>query len=163
MLTKKLLFPAFGIIIIISSFAGACATTRQLAAPPYIPGNYYNCIETYPQELVHAYFAGYGEIWGPKAMYNNKVFVFKDNLIDEYMIRELDKGWIWLDLIKCPLVNLDDMKQYKLGDRIDVVGLNLGPEDDDIPGLTFTDCYVLPCGSLKLPAEGDGGAVGPSY
>jgi hypothetical protein len=163
MVIRKSLAFIITFCIVIAGLAGGCKGTAQFTAPPYIPAAYYDCIETYPEELVHAYFAGYGEIWGPKQKYDGKVFVFKDNLIDAWMVRELDKGWLWLDLIKCPLVNIEEMQNYKIGDRIDVVGLNLGPESVKTPGLTFQDCYVLPCGSIQLPAEGTGSPVGPGY
>jgi hypothetical protein len=160
---KKFLAPALAGVMLITGLVGGCKQAPALVAPPYIPAEYYNCVESYPTELIHAYFAGYGEIWGPMQKYNDKVFVFKDNIIDAWMVRELDKGWLWLDLIKCPIVNIEDMQKYKIGDKIDVVGLNLGPEDIKTPGLTFKDCYVLPCGSINLPADGTGGAVGPGY
>jgi len=162
-MNKKSLAPIISLCLILAGMSGGCKSTQQFAAPPYIPAAYYSCIESYPEELVHAYFAGYGEIWGPMQKYNDKVFVFKDTLVDAWVVRELDKGWLWLDLIKCPIVNIEDMEKYKIGDRFDLVGLNLGPEDIKNPGLTFKDCYILPCGSVQLPAEGTGGAVGPGY
>jgi len=133
---------------------------------PSIPSAYYSAIEANPQELIFAYFyagfADYIDIREPKDRYNNKYFVFKNILIDDWTVRELDKSRLWLDLIKCPVVNIGVMKDYKVGDRIEVVGLNLGPEDDHTPGLTFRDCYVLPVDAIGLPVEG-GPAVVPAY
>ncbi len=162
-MASKIAALAMTLMLVVVGIAGGCKNSTQFLAPPYLPAPYYNCIETYPQELVHAYFAGYGEIWGPIQNYNNKVFVFKDNPLDEYVIRELDEGWLWLDLIKCPLANPEAMQYFKVGDKFDLVGLNLGPEDLKTPGLTFKDCYIMRCGSVKLPADGTGGAVGPGY
>lgn len=163
MLRNKMVGFLIAVIVILTTAVGGCKNSAQLLAPPYIPSSYYDCIETYPTELIHAYFAGYGEIWGPMQKYNNKVFVFKNNPLDQWVIRDLDKGWIWLDLIKCNLANPEVMDSFQIGDKFDLVGFNLGPEDVKTSELTFRDCYVMRCGALKLPADGMGGVIGPGY
>ncbi len=88
---------ALAAMVLLVSMSCSGNSIQQLNAPPYIPAAYYNCIETYPEELVHAYFAGYGEIWGPKAMYNDNVFVSRKS-DRPVVVRELDKGgcgWIY--------------------------------------------------------------------
>jgi len=155
MLARKTFVIAIAAVLLLTSISGGCSA-KKFAPPPYIPSGYYDCIETYPAALVSAYFSGYGEIWGPMENYNDKIFVFKNVLVDQWMLRELDNGWLWLDLIRCQIANIEVMDHYKLGDRIDVVGFNLGPEDIGKAGLTFKDCYILPPGVLVLPAEGNG-------
>jgi len=155
MLTRKVLTLTMGAVMLLLCLVGGCKP-KTFTAPPYIPSGYYDCIETLPVDLVHAYFAGYGEIWSALENYNDKVFVFKNLLVDEWMVYELDKGILWLDLIKCYLANPEAMDNYKLGDRIDVVGFNQGPDNIKVTGLTFRDCYVLPPGAIALPAEGNG-------
>jgi hypothetical protein len=90
------------IVVIAPAIISGCAS-RHVNAVPFLPPVYYNAIEANPQELINAYYyaglPGYIDIREPEARYNNKVFVFKNVLIDEWVIRELDKGWIWLDLI----------------------------------------------------------------
>lgn len=160
---KAPLLSLMGIILLFASLSSGCSSTETFAPPPYLPAEYYNCIDTNPTDLINAYFAGYGEIWGPMQAYNDKVFVFKNVLIDGWVVRELDKGWLWLDLIKCHLADPDEMTYFKEGDRIDVVGLNLGPEDTKKRELTFIDCYILPSGLVALPPEGGNGAILPGY
>ncbi|MCL2150242.1 MAG: hypothetical protein FWH51_04880 [Dehalococcoidia bacterium] len=162
MLARKILTLAMGVVLSFASSIGGC-TPKTFAPPPYIPPEYYDCIETNAVDLVNAYFAGYGEIWGPMERYNDLVFVFKDVLIDAWVVKDLDKGWIWMDLIKCHLADRETMNEYKIGDRIDVVGYNLGPENIKTKELTFTDCYVLPRGAIALPADGSNGLVVGGY
>lgn len=159
---KSSLLSFIGITLLLTSLGNGCTSTGTFAPPPYIPAAYYDCIDTNPVDLINAYFAGYGEIWGPMERYNDKVFVFKNVLIDGWVVRELEKGWLWLDLIKCHLANTDEMTYYKMGDRIDVVGLNLGPEDIRTKELTFTECYILPPGAIVLPPDGNSGFT-PGY
>lgn len=163
---NRLVHNISAIAIIISAIIGGCAS-QHVNAVPFLPPTYFNAIEVNPQELINAYYyaglPGYIDIREPEARYNNKIFVFKDVLVDEWLVRMLDKGVIWLDLIKCGLINRGDMLNFDIGDRIDVVGINLGPDDPNNTGLTFKDCYVLPAGVVKLPAGDDGVAVVPAY
>ncbi len=165
MSVKKMLALPACILIVLVGFISGCSQ-EAFNPPPSLPPVYYTAIESNPQELVYAYFysgfADYIDIREPKARYNGKFFVFNNVLVDDWVIRDVDKGWIWLDLIKCPLVNTTEMKKFALGDRIEVVGLNLGPEDDHKPGLIFKDCYVLPQGAVQLPV-GDSPAIVPAY
>ncbi len=159
---KLKLSAALGAILLpLVTVASGC-TSAAAYMPPPIPPAYYDAIEVQPIDLVHAYFLGYGEIWGPKQKYNNQIFVFKDQLIDAWVVRELDQGWIWMDMIKCPVVNVDYMRGLKIGDRIDVVGTNLGPPDDHVPQLAFSNCYVLKPGALQIPA-GTGSTIVVGY
>ncbi len=128
---------------------------------PSLPASYYDSIETYPPDLERVYFgyypnaglfAGSRRLAVPRAKYDNRVYVFKDQVMDAWAVRDVARGWLWLDNIKCPLVNLGEMKSYRLGDHFDLVGLNLGPVDEGTPVLLFQDCYVLPAGFVKLPA-----------
>jgi hypothetical protein len=166
MFAKKRFALVFGALLGLLACLAGCAP-QGVNAVPNLPAGYYSAVQVNPQELINAYFyAGlpdYIDIREPEARYNNKVYIFKDVLIDEYAERELDKGWLWLDLIKCPVANIDAMKDYAIGDRIDVVGLNLGPEDPRTTGLTFTNCYVLPPNSMGIPAGDTGDAVVTAY
>jgi len=160
--TRKLLACVMGINLLLVSLLGGCFA-EEFAPPPHIPVAYYDCVEVFPITLVNAYFSGYGEIWRPIEAYNGLVFVFKNHLLDGWTLSEVDEGWLWLDYIKCYLANPEDMRYFELGDRVDVVGLNIGPEDVNVKQLTFVDCYVLPPGLLALPASGDNGFVVGGY
>jgi hypothetical protein len=141
----------------------ASEATDSSAVVPYISPAYYQCIEVLPVDLENTYYTAYGNHAEAETMYNGKVFVFKNQLVDLFMIRELDKGWVWADLVKCPVINLDAAKKLKPGDRVDIVGVCLGRDLKISPGLYFSDCYILPTGSVQLPAPGGGGAFAPVY
>ena len=60
------------------------------------------------------------------------------------------------------------MKSFKIGDKIDVVGINAGPTNSipqDVPELAFTDCVVIPSGLLSIPVDPNASiaAFGPAY
>jgi hypothetical protein len=140
-------------------------TTVAVKSPPpvpYIPPAYYECIEVLPVNLQDTYYTAYGNHEEAETMYTGKYFVFKDQMVDAYMIRELDKGWLWADLTKCPIVDLDYARTLKLGNRVDIVGVCMGRDLKESPGIYFRDCYVLLTGSVQLPAPG-GEAFVPVY
>ena len=138
---------------------------------PTLPIEYYNCIETSPLDLINVYFGtlyyyfsigletnGNNELANAEATYDNQYFVFKHLQVADWMVAELNEGWIYAGSgIKCVLVNPNDMKRFKLGDNIDVVGLNMGIISLNNPGLLFKDCYVLPAGAIQLPLSGGPG------
>ena len=80
------------------------------------------------------------------------------------MFKYLNHGnfWVLPSEIDCYLLHPSDMKRYKVGDKIDVVGLNTGPAMG-LAGLVFKNCIVLPAGSVQLPAPGSGGVFVPNY
>ena len=141
----------------------ASQTTTSQAIVPYVPPAYYECTDVLPMDLENAYYSMYGNHAEAEAMYNGKAFVFKNLLVDAFMIREVDKGWIWADLVKCPVMNLDAAKNLKPGDRVDIVGICMGRDLSQSPGLVFKDCLVLQAGSVQLPAPGGGSAFAPTY
>jgi hypothetical protein len=89
-----------------------------------------------------------------ETLYNGQVYVFKDLLVDRYMLKDLEDGWIWADLIKCRIIDLDYAKKLKIGDQVDIVGVCMGRDLSISPSLYFRDCYILLTGSVQLPAPG---------
>ena len=147
-----------------SGVAAGCSKQAYMAnLPPFLPPQYYDCIEVTPMDLVTSYFSGYTNASAAELAYNDKYFVFKKLHLKDWMITDLSQGYIWAGSgIKCELVNVDDMKDFEIDDQIDVVGYNAGVTSYEIPGLLFKDCYVLPTGAVKLPAVG-GGGFNPAY
>jgi hypothetical protein len=141
---------------------GGCARGLAFAPPPYLPPEYYACTEVDPQVLINIYFTGYGDFSKMEAMYNDVMYLLKDIAVDERMFIGLDEGYIWVDQIKCYLIDPRVMDQFKPGDKIDVIGLNSGPTTYYIAGLTFRECYVLPAGKISFPT-GEGGGFTPGY
>jgi len=150
--------------MLLTLLTGGCSNRTFVLNPqPFLPPEYYNCTQVDPKALVNVYFTGYGDFTKMEAMYNDIIYVFKDVLVDKRMFIGLNEGFIWVDQIKCYLVEPDDMKNYKPGDKIDVVGLNKGPTSYYIAGLTFKNCIVLPAGRVALPASPGTVAFTPGY
>jgi hypothetical protein len=150
-------------ICILSATAGCGSRTLMINPQPFLPADYYNCTQVEPKDLVNIYFTGYGSFTTTEAMYNDVIYVFKNVLVDKRMFIGLNEGFIWVDQIKCFLINPDEMKHYKAGDRIDVLGLNKGPTSYYQAGLTFKNCYVLPAGRVALPANPGAKPFTPGY
>ena len=138
-------------------------TSTSQAIVPYLPPDYYECTEVLPMDLENAFYSNYGNTAGAGAMYGGRMYVFKNLIVDAFMIREVDKGWLWADLIKCPVLNLDAAKKLQPGERIDIAGYCVGRDITESPGLVFRDCMVLQAGSVQLPAPGGGNTFAPVY
>lgn len=130
--------------------------------PPNIPPEYFNCLEANPTDLLNAYFGHNVDIKQSENTYNEQVFVFKNIVVKDWVVKDLSQGWIWVSTIKCMVSNLNDMKDYKMGEIIDVVGRNKGVISLTPSELLFEGCIVMPTGSVVLPVGG-GKAFIPSY
>jgi hypothetical protein len=163
--------------LLISMPAIGCSNTSQVVDPlareehynaplvtiPYILPSYYQAIEVLPVDLENAYYSAYGNHAEAEFLYTGKSFIFKNVLVDAWMIRELDKGWIWADMVKCPVTNLDDAKRFHPGDRIDIIGICMGRNLAESPGLVFKDCIVIQSGSVQIPAPGSSSTFSSGY
>jgi len=160
---SKLLVIPLAAIMLMSSLASCKDDAFAAVPPPYLPAAYYACTEVTPLDLVNCYFSGYANATSAEVQYNERYFVFKRIPVKDWVIADLDQGWIWVGSgIKCLLLNPDDMKRFKLEDKVDVVGFNTGVITYKTPGLLFKDCYVMSAGSVQLPAEGSAGFT-PAY
>lgn len=145
---------------------GGCRQSALLNPLPYVPPEYYGCAPVEPQDLLTKYYHDHAEqYWADvNILYNNVVFIFKNITVDERMFSGLNEGFIWVDQIKCYLMNPDIMANFKPGDTIDVVGRNAGPSSQYIRGLTFNNCVVIPAGQIAIPADADASfTFAPSY
>jgi hypothetical protein len=154
----------FRIVLMVTTLSsltlyGACKQKEQLVVPPFLPPAYYDCLEARGSDLAIAYFSNYGNMSRSEFLYNDHYLVFKNQIVETWMIKELDQGWIWIEgNIKCLLTNVSTMKTFKLGDKIDVVGYNQGVIYG-MQGLLFKDCIVMAAGSVQLPSSGEAVAV----
>ena len=145
-------------------------TTAQLACksgsfspPPSIPAMYYQCLEADPNSLVNAYYTHYLDRSIAQMIYDGGVFVLKNIELTLPQVERLRKeSCVWVGLVKCLVTNIADCMRFKPGEKVDVVGTNKGASPEFI-GITFVDCYVIPTGSLQLPAEGDSQLVIAGY
>ncbi len=162
---NKIVIPLAIAILAVLLVAG-CGRSVMPNPQPYLPPEYYSCAPIVPAELLKEYFGDHAEFrWiNVNTQYNDVVFVFKNILVDKRTFTGLDSGFIWVDQIRCYLMNAGSMHGFKPGDKIDVVGRNAGPASRYIPGLTFNNCVVAPAGQLALPADLDASsAFVPSY
>lgn len=151
--------------VVILVAAGLCGCSKTSAAPkvPYVPPDYFNSTEVIPKVLCDAYFSRYANVSIASLQFDGLYFVFKNLQITSLMLNTVDKGYILADnLIQCDCTNISVLKQYKIGDKIDVVGKDKGVVMDVPGGLEFVDCIILPADSVQLPAPGSGVVI-PTY
>ena len=150
-------------IILTITVMCSCIFAPPDTALPNVPPEYYDCTEATPQVLCDAYFSRYGNISEAQYRFDGILFVFKNVEVTDLMFRHVDEDYLWVDsLIKCYCVNAQDLRHIKIGGRIDIVGKNKG-WTSGTTGLTFTECIVLPAGSIQLPAPGSTGVPIPLY
>jgi hypothetical protein len=134
----------------------ACAGAPQTRPLPALPPEYYQAAVATPADLVYAYYSKYMVISEAEVRYNNMVFVFKNITVTDKTFAFKKDGYIQEDQIKCFVPDImNDAKCFQVGDRIDIVGRNLGDKFGE-PGLILADSYILPAGAVALPAPGEG-------
>ncbi len=150
------------LLLLLTLPASLSCAGMQAEFPVSLPASYYACLEARPLDLEIAYFSNYGNRYNASMLYNDRVFVMKDLEWTAAMAQGLaSEGCLWLGSVKLVVSNADDCRRFRPGRRVDIVGTNRGILDSYT--LLFSDCYVLPAGSLQLPAEGAGGKFVPGY
>jgi hypothetical protein len=119
-------------------------------------------VEVTSTDLINSYFHPYFNIVDAENKYNNLVFILKNIIVRDWVIADLKHGWIWAGGIKCMLMNIGDMKRFRIGDRIDIVGRNAGVISRTPPGILFQECVAMPTGTFAIPVTG-GAAFVPAY
>ncbi len=149
----------------IALLATACTERFAVRANlPYLPPPYYSATAVFPIELENIYFSPYINPYTAREQYDNRYYIFKDVTVDAWLIREASKGILWADLTECHVVNVAYLQKLKIGERIDIVGYNVGKPDPKVNQLRFIDSYVLPAGLFGLPLDpGARGDFSPSY
>ena len=130
---------------------------------PYIPPSYYDCIASMPSDLVAAYYSSYANTAYAQQNYNGQVFVFHKILVNEYMLRYKAQDYLETSTIKCEALYHNSIDSLRVGEAIDIVGINEGaPQGTPAGWLLMTGCVFLPAGSVQLPAPG-GATLSPLY
>lgn len=129
----------------------ACAPVSSSSVIPYVPPAYYNSTLIMPFDLANAYWSPYITRQDANRDYVGKVYVFKDFTVNGDTLATVNRGYVWADLVKAYPLNLANIKQLKVGEEIDVVGVLSGPGKDYPNTLTFSDCVFLPSGYIDLP------------
>jgi len=158
----------------LSFLSGSCKTTTE-AKVIYIPPSYYGCIAVSVDALLGTYFGRNGNLLIAEKTYNGQIFVFYSARVVASML--VDENTLNYSRAQCIAMQPGAVGKLKVGDIIDIVGINQGPLPEaegkplsewfDSNGmlavfgvngwLYFTDCIFIPSGSVQLPAPG--GAV----
>lgn len=157
------------ILSVIVLFAGispntSCGGEKFTPPPPMpiLPAAYFKCTPLDPLTLIDAYYINYNSVALIEARYNGEIFVFKGIELTQKKIDNLKQGFVWVEMCQCAVINSGYVINLKVGDDIDVVGVNKGISKE-FRGLVFSDCYIVPSGRLELPAPGQGGAFIGGY
>jgi hypothetical protein len=141
----------------------AAPQNTQQVIQQYIPPLYYACSETTPENLAQAYYSHYYNVADAENTYNGQVFVFKNITITESAIKYATDEYMWVAILQCYFMKSGAAKDLKAGDKVDIVGIDIGVSKDYIGTLIFTGCIFLPAGSVQLPAAGTSSLGIPSY
>jgi hypothetical protein len=141
-------------LLAITLSANGCSRASK-SNLPYVPVGYYTCIEVQADELVGAYFDGdWGNLDAAAKAYNNLPFIFKNIKVSSYMLSDEANDIFNISTIRCTPLISGTVSAIKIGETIDIVGVNRGVLADYDGWLRFTDCIFLPAGSVNLPAPG---------
>lgn len=151
----------FAWISLLACAPAGVGCAQKASAVQFIPPAYYDCIEAAPDILVNTYFTRYLNPGEAAVLYNGKFFVFKNITVTQEMLLRASEGYIWFYLIKCCATDSSAPLKLKVGDVIDVVGMNLGTYAEYPGTLQFSDCIFLPAGSVQLPAAGSAKFISP--
>jgi hypothetical protein len=67
------------------------------------------------------------------------------------------------NIIQCYFLKSGYQKLLKAGDKVEVVGIDVGQNKDYTGTLSFTGCIFVPAGSVQLPAGGTSALNIPIY
>ena len=161
--TLSLAVTAIALMALPAVLAG-CSSALQSPAIPYIPPAYYNCTETTVDTLLQVYFNHYNAVAGAELIFNGQVFVFKNIVISDASLKYATEDYIWVNgVIQCYFLKSGSARQLKVGDKVDVVGVDAGICKEYSGSLVFNGCIFLPAGSVQLPAGGTSALSLPSY
>jgi hypothetical protein len=147
------------VLLAVSSivFSG-CSANSPNSVTPYIPPNYYASQLVLPFDLSNIYWSPYITRSDAAKLHGN-IYVFKDLKVNDITMASIKEGYVWVDLIKAYALNPANLKELRLGESIDVVGVLAGPCNDFPKSLTFSACVFLEAGSVSMPVGGDGSSL----
>lgn len=128
---------------------------------PLIPPLYYSSTEVAPGALAHEYWNPHLDVPSAKLLYDGRIFIFKNILLDDTALKHKKEGYLRLEMVKAYITNTNYLARLKVGDLVDIVGINGGVASDFV-GLNFIDCIVLPASSVQIPIGGTS-AFMPQY
>ena len=146
-----------GVIIYITATAIGCSHNKFIPPPTasQIPSNYYECLEVFPDDLLREYFhINFGNVERANTNFKNIPILFKNVRIDEVMLRDRDSNIFYLSSIKCTPLIANEIPALKIGELIDVIGINRGPWLEYEGWLYFDECVFLPSGYFQTSAGG---------
>ncbi len=143
------------------SFGAGCARD-EFAPVTYLSPMYLDCIEVKPADLTWDYFGNYADRWLADRKFTGKTFIFKNITVTSYSLENKDEGFMWVEQLRCAEAKEGDIAKLKVGEQIDIIGVNRGVPPQEYWALLITDCIFVPADSLGLPLPG-GDVFVPTY
>jgi hypothetical protein len=154
----RLLIPG---LILVTSLS---CNVAYITPPPALPADYYSAEEVVPAVLVNTYYSNYMDRSIAEISYNDKVFILKNIELSEKQVERLkNEPVVWVDLIKCNVINTEECSRFTTGDAVDVIGINQGYSPKESQGLVFNECYIIPAGCVRIPSDDSGPLVIAGY
>ena len=159
----SVVFSMIGLAVAVLTLPVSCGgpNTALADAPiPYIPPSYYECTAITSADLMsyYYYYNRYAPAPNVEQEVNNHLFVLKNMLVTDSALKYATSKYIWMDgIIQCYFLAQGTADTLRVGERVDVVGVNTGVGKDYAGTLIFTGCIFLPAGRVQLPAADSGG------
>jgi hypothetical protein len=123
--------------------------------PPEGPEGYY--LEATTDQLTSALTRDYYAL--DPVRYKGESFIFKNVVIKE---RRLVDTYLIVGLIQFQTQDPSDLKEFKEGYVVDIIGVCGGALEEGSPVIVFRNCQLLPAGVAPLPLPG-GPAIVDGY
>jgi hypothetical protein len=141
--------------------AAGCSRTT-LETPDYIPPGYYASLDVHPDELLKAYFhPNFGDVVQSDQNFKNLPVVFKSVSVNEIMLRDSAQDIFYISSVKCTPLEAGAVSALRVGDLIDIIGINRGPWPEYPGWLSFTECIFPQAGAIQFSQGGP--VFAPAY
>jgi hypothetical protein len=160
------LLPAVVIAFVASSLVVLFGYTPGTAAPfPYVPPpegpeGYYIKANTGSIEVsfISNYFHPF-DAYG----YKGQSFIFNRVEITNWIESRSTDTYLATEMIQFVARDPSDLKKFKVGDKIDIIGICDGMLEEYPVIIAFTDCLFLPSGLASLPLPGGPAPITSGY
>jgi hypothetical protein len=148
--------------ILIGLIPVAGCSRASLETPDYIPPGYYASLDVHPDDLLRAYFhPNFGDVVQSDLNFKNLPVVFKNVAVNEIMIRDSAQDIFYISSVKCTPLETGVVATLKVGDLIDIIGINRGVWPEYPGWLSFTECVFPPAGTVQFSQGGP--VFAPAY
>ena len=162
----RFLLPAVIIAFVAGSLVALFSYSPSIAAPfPYVPppegpeGYYIKAnAGSIEASFISKYFRPF-DAYG----YEGQSFIFNRVEITDWIESKSSDTYLATEMLQFVARNPSDLKKFKVGDKIDIIGICAGMLEEYPVIITFTDCLFLPSGLAPLPLPGGPAPITSSY